>query len=242
MANIIIETNQITKPKFWNSWKGRIIRAIVLDGLYTRDKILKRTRLQEEQFEQALNELFQNELLTEKHDNRFWVNSRELCNEYRTYFKKLQNNLVDWVNQWRLHENVESNLNHFFLEDRLLYELSEKLIENANVEILVSNPFVKKCHISKALKTVSKKGINVELITRSNTKYMKEFSKNGISITYDESVHAKLIVVDRRIGIVSSMNYYAGSTGGELWEAGIVTIEEATVQSIIDSILKKIVS
>ena len=95
MVNIILETNQITSPKFWNSWKGRIIRAIVLDGLYTRDKIRKRTQLQEEQFEQALNELFQNELLTEKHDDRFWVNSRELCNEYRTYFVKLQDNLVD---------------------------------------------------------------------------------------------------------------------------------------------------
>jgi len=47
------------------------------------------------------------------------------------------------------------------------------------------------------------------------------------------------MVVDRRVGIASSMNYYAGSTSGELWEAGIVTVEEAIVQSIIDSILKK---
>lgn len=235
----IIETNQIKKPNFWDSWKGRIIRAIVLDGLYTRDKILKRTRLEEEQFEQAFNELFQNQLLTENYEGRFWVNSRELCKEYRAYFNKLQERLVDWVNQWRLHENVESKLNHFYLEDRLLYEFSEKLIENANVEILVSNPFVKKCHISKALKTVSKKGINVELITRSNSEYLKELSENGIFFTYDESAHAKLIVVDRCVGIVSSMNYYAGSTGGELWEAGLVTIEEAVVESIIDAMLKK---
>ena len=59
MVNIIIETNQMTDPNFWNSWKGRIIRAIVLDGLYTRDEILERTQLQGKQFEQALNELFQ---------------------------------------------------------------------------------------------------------------------------------------------------------------------------------------
>ena len=35
------------------------------------------------------------------------------------------------------------------------------------------------------------------------------------------------------------MNYYAGSTGGKLWEAGLVTIDETVVQSIIDSILEK---
>jgi hypothetical protein len=46
MRTRIIETNQIKKPNFWNSWKGRIIRAIVLDDLYTRDKILKRTLLE----------------------------------------------------------------------------------------------------------------------------------------------------------------------------------------------------
>jgi len=196
--------------------------------------------LQEEQFKQAVNELVKNQLLKEKYNGRFWVNSRELCNEYRTYFYQLKKRVVDWVNQWRLNENVESNLNHFYLEDILLYEFSKKLIENANMEILVSNPFVKKCYISKALRVMSRKGIDVKLITRSNSNYIKKLSENGISLTFDESVHAKLIVVDRCVGIASSMNYYAGSTGGELWEAGLVTIEETTVQSIIDSILKKI--
>lgn len=235
-----LETIQIAKPKFWDCQKGRIIRAIVIDGLYTRDEIYKRTMLQEEQFKQAVNELVKNQLLTEKYNGRFWVNSRELCNEYRTCFYQLKKRVVDWVNQWRLNENVESNLNHFYLEDILLYEFSKKLIENANMEILVSNPFVKKCYISKALRVMSRKGIDVKLITRSNSNYIKELSENGISLTFDESVHAKLIVVDRCVGIASSMNYYAGSTGGELWEAGLVTIEETTVQSIIDSILKKI--
>ena len=240
MVNIILETNQLTEPKFWNSWKGRIIRAIVLDGLYTRDKLLKRTQLQKKQFEQALNELFQNELLTEKHDDRFWVNSRELCNEYRTYFEKLQDNLVGWVNKWRLQQNVESDLNHFFLEDRLLYEFSEKLIENANVEILVANPYVKRCHMTETLKSMSKEGINVKLITRcQNEKYLIQLSEKGVSLIYDESVHAKLIVVDRRVGIASSMNLYAGSSGGALWEAGLVTTEKSIVQSIADSISNK---
>jgi len=240
MVDIIIEANQTIEPKFWGSWRGRIIRAIVLDGLYKRNEILKRTQLQEKQFEQALGELFQKELLTETGKDRFLVSSRELCNEYRTFFKKLQDNLVDWVNQWRLQEKVESKLNHFFLEDRLLYEFSEKLIENANVEILVANPYVKRCHISETLKSMSEEGINVKLITRpTQEKYVIKLSEKGVSLTYDESVHSKLIVVDRRVGIASSMNFFSGSSGGASWEAGLVTIEESTVQSIADSILNK---
>ena len=70
-------------------------------------------------------------------------------------------------------------------------------------------------------------------------KGLKELSDNGVSITYDESAHAKLLVVDRRVGIASSMNYYAGSSGGALWEAGLVTTQEINVQSITESILKK---
>ena len=66
MVNIIIESNQITEPKFWNSWKGFIIREIVLANVYKRDEIIKRTQIQEEQFDQALRELFQNELITER--------------------------------------------------------------------------------------------------------------------------------------------------------------------------------
>ncbi len=240
MVKIILETIQLTEPKFWNSWKGRIVRAIVIDGVYTRDEIQKRIMLQPEQFEQAFDELFQNELLTRKHNGLLWVNSRELCNEYRTHFKNLQKSLVDWVNQWRLNENIRSAPNHFYLEDRLLYEFSEKLIENAKLEILVANPYVKRCHISEALKSMSREGICVKLITRcENKKYLRELSKEGVSIIDDESAHAKLLVVDRCIGIASSMNYYAGSSGGALWEAGLVTTQEINVQSIIESILKK---
>ena len=230
----------ISEPRFWSSWKGCIIRAIVLDGLYKRNEILKRTKLEEKQFEVALGELFQTDFLLTMEKDRFWVNSRDLCNEYRCYFKKLQESLLDWVQQWRLQEKVESELSHFFLEDKLLYEFSERLMEHANVEILVTNPFVDRCHISNTLMSMSEKGINVILVARSPPEqYKRELSEKGVSITYDGSIHAKLIAVDRRVGIVSSMNFFAASSGGASWEAGLVTIEENIVQSIARSILSK---
>jgi len=238
----------ISEPRFWSSWKGRIIRAIVLEGLYTRNEILKMIQLEEKQFEQALTELFQTKFLVilgkAMEEDRFWVNSTELCNEYRSYFKNLQESLVDWVNQWRMQEKVESEHNHFFLEDKLLYDFSERLIEHANVEILVTNPYVDRCHLSNTLMSMPDKGINVKLITRlppeqQKREYLSKLSKKGVSILYDSSVHAKLIVVDRRVGIVSSMNFFATSSGGASWEAGLVTIEENIVQSIARSIFCK---
>jgi hypothetical protein len=33
------------------------------------------------------------------------------------------------------------------------------------------------------------------------------------------------------------MNFYAASSGGKSWEAGLVTIEETVVESIINAIL-----
>ena len=241
----ISETNSfVADPRFWGSWRGRIIRAIVLNGANTRNAILKATKLKEEELEQALKELFQANLLEEREQGKFWVN-RELYGKCKSYFEELQETLIDWVQKWRRQERVESildhKLSHFYLANRLLSKFSESLIEQAKQEILVTNPFVKRCHISDALILMSEKGINVKLVTRSiePEQFKRELFAKGVAITYDESIHAKLIVVDRRVGIVSSMNFYAGSSGGACWEAGIATIARSVVNSITRSILSK---
>lgn len=238
-----------SEPKFWSSWRGRIIRAIVLDGSYTRKGILESTQLKKDQFELALNELFQAKLIIETGKDRFLVNSSELCNEYRSYWEEVKRTLVDEVKEWRKQEKIETELNHFFLEDKLLDKFSENLIENAKFEILVTCPYVEQCHISNSLISMSKKGINVRLVTRNPTeqryqyekkmKYLSKLEEGGVSVTYDESIHAKLIVVDRGVAIVSSMNFVAASSGGASWEAGIVTVEGNVVHSVARSILNR---
>jgi phosphatidylserine/phosphatidylglycerophosphate/cardiolipin synthase-like enzyme len=60
--------------------------------------------------------------------------------------------------------------------------------------------------------------------------------KSGINVIYDKSVHAKLIVIDNEVAVISSMNFSLTSSGGKSWEAGIVSIEENVINSIIDSI------
>jgi len=218
--------------------------------VYARNGVLKTTGLNETQFETALDELFDAELLKERGKGRLWVNSSELCNEYREFFEKIQKTLIDWLYEWGKQKRINTELNHFFLEDKLLDELSEKLIEHANVDVLVTNPFVERCHLSNTLISAIAKGTRVRLVTRSPTsekyyqkkkqKYHLKLKEEGVSITYDDSVHAKLIVIDHAVAIVSSMNFVASSSGGASYEAGLVTVEPNVVQSVARSIINRL--
>ncbi len=40
------------------------------------------------------------------------------------------------------------------------------------------------------------------------------------------------------MAIISSMNFYSGSSGGASWEAGLISVEETVVESIVNSILE----
>ena len=48
------------------------------------------------------------------------------------------------------------------------------------------------------------------------------------------------MVVDNKIAVVSSMNFYSGSSGGALKEAGIVSMDEKVIESTADYIRKLI--
>ncbi|TFH09406.1 MAG: hypothetical protein E4H14_04465, partial [Candidatus Thorarchaeota archaeon] len=54
----------------------------------------------------------------------------------------------------------------------------------------------------------------------------------GIELVYNETIHAKVIMVDDSVVVVSSMNMYAHSSGGGVWEAGIVSWDTDTIESI----------
>ena len=61
-------------------------------------------------------------------------------------------------------------------------------------------------------------------------------------MNYDRRIHAKLLVVDQQIAVISSMNFYSQSTGGSSWEAGMISIDEPIVNSVhktIHQLLKK---
>ena len=230
---------------FWGTWGGRVVRSIVLHDAYTRDTIQKTTNLKEQEFNQAIKALSEDNLLQEKENGTLWVTS-ELYGKCKFFFENSQSALLNWVKDWRktkINSLLESESSHFYLAGKMLSTFSENLIENAKEEILVANPFVKRCDISQALMVMGEKGVNVKLVTRGigTEQFRKELTKI-VMTSLDESIHAKLIVTDKCVGIVSSMNFYAGSSAGECWEAGIVTTDWKIVQSIASSILSKIPS
>jgi phosphatidylserine/phosphatidylglycerophosphate/cardiolipin synthase-like enzyme len=175
-------------------------------------------------------------------------------NETLANSEKRENGLTQWLTQWAAARPINQSLTakHFFIEGMRLEELARDAIAKAKDEILVTTPYLDNCFLVTALQEARNRRANVKIITRRpNSKDDKEYSKlecqgflrkNGISIHYDNTIHAKIIVIDQTIAIVSSMNIYSGSTGGGSVEAGIVTFERSVVESIgkyVSSLLEK---
>lgn len=62
----------------------------------------------------------------------------------------------------------------------------------------------------------------------------------NILLRYDNQIHSKIMVVDNSIAVVSSMNFYSGSSGGASKEAGIVSMDKQVVDSAAKYISKLI--
>lgn len=221
--------------------KGDVIKAIVSQSRpLTWREIHDATGLDEKSLNHALNELFRTKEIY-KADGKYNVSQKLLFPNRRT-------ELVSWINQWKEVKKLDFSLEHehFFLEGRHLDDFSKELISHAKSEVLIVNPFIQDCDLSNTLIDVKKQGINVQIITRPpRDRYPNKFKKKreyhsklkmeGISLVYNEKVHAKLIVVDNAVAIISSMNFYPDSSAGASWEVGLISIDKKVVDSIVSS-------
>ena len=259
-------------PRYWGSWKGRVIKAIALDGAKTWNDIRDLTGLSSKSLNRALFEMFELGILKKSSAGVYKV-GRGIYHEYKEFFirpmpseeldtsevdektpvkfsKGKQKDLVRWIDKWRELKRLDFSLEpkHFFLKGRHLDDISKELISKAETEVLVVNPYVNHCDLSDTLREAGNRRIKVRLITRPPDKkypdwkekqdYHATLKKEGVALRYNKKVHAKIIVVDRAVAIISSMNFYSGSSGGASWEAGLVSVEETVAESIADSILE----
>ncbi len=252
------------EPRYWGSWKGRVIRAIAIDRAQTWPEIRDLTGLSPKSLNRVLAEMFDAEVLEKGREGEYWV-SKELYKQYVDFFAQQesevksapirisedeQKDLISRIDEWKEFKGLDFSLKpeHFFLQGNNLYDLSIDLIQKAKKEVLVANPFVDQCDLSDKLREVTTPGKDVILITRRpddkseeyrkrKEKYHSTLKKNGVRISYNKRVHAKLIVLDRAVAIVSSMNLNSSSTGESSWEAGLVTKEDSVVEAVRDSIL-----
>ena len=254
---------KVKKPKYWGSWKGDVIKAISIDDAKTWGDLLIQTGLSDDDLKQTLSELFKTKEIKKKFvkGKTHYRVLRELYHEYREHFaqpgvKKPESvrltkppvkvTLLEYVDKWRKLNDIKIDLAdmHFFLQGSQLDEFSRKMIHpQAKQQVIVVNPFVEKCSLSETLADSAKNSIDTILITRKPERKKPEvkafhdyLKKSKVKIHYSRDVHAKIIVVDNILAIVSSMNFYPSSSAGKTWEAGLVTYKKTIVNTILDNI------
>jgi len=171
--------------------------------------------------------------------------------EQKTYSKettiqsppaKTEDTLIQWLTHWASDKPISPSMEskQFFLAGMELEELARDVIGKAQDEILVTSPYVDSCHLATALLRAVGRRVKVKVVARRPTtskmdalkaECQANLRKEGVVIHYINQIHSKIIIVDRKITIISSMNLYSGSTGGATFEAGIVSFDKKVVDS-----------
>jgi len=230
------------------TWKGEVIKAIIMHGRPLRwGELQNATSLEEKSLNYALYELINSEEIY-KVGKKYDV-SKKLYADYNRFFNLLKTELISWISQWKKVRKLDFSLEHehFFLEGRHLDDFSKELISHAKSEVLVVNPFIQDCDLSNTLRSEKRRNrspnyhpppydMHPEYL-RSKQEYHAKLKQDGISVFYKKKVHAKLLVVDRIVAISSSMNFYPDSSAGVSWEAGLISTDPNVVKSMVQSAL-----
>ncbi|MHA2407824.1 MAG: phospholipase D-like domain-containing protein [Candidatus Ranarchaeia archaeon] len=158
-----------------------------------------------------------------------------------------QKHLVQWIDNWVGQKNFEFDISpkHFFLQGRYLDEFSKTLIaQQAQREVLVVNPFVDSTTLSKSLLEAARRQITVLLVTRqphaqesSKLEFHAILKANDVQILYHDTIHAKIIIIDRTAAIVSSMDFCSPALESPSLEAGRVTTHPTVIETIYGHVL-----
>jgi uncharacterized protein YndB with AHSA1/START domain len=92
----------------------------------------------------------------------------------------------------------------------------------------------------------SGRGVLTSLVTRrisSSDRYRVEKMEyhdnlrvSRVLLAYNDTVHAKMVIVDGLVAVVSSMNFISSSSSGRAWEAGLATINPQVVEQVTASL------
>jgi hypothetical protein len=151
--------------------------------------------------------------------------------------------IISATESWiKLHKpELKLKNEHFYLEGHYLDIFTKFVITQSFKTIIVVNPFLDLSMPVQLLVKAKRMGKTVVIVTRNSFKpHIKKFhewlTKAGIKLLYHKNLHAKITIIDDSLSIVSSMNFQYNATAGISWEAGIVTINKETVDSIKASI------
>ncbi|MHA1712700.1 MAG: hypothetical protein ACTSW4_01445, partial [Candidatus Ranarchaeia archaeon] len=177
-----------TQPRYWGSWKGRVIKAISIDGARTWEEIRDHTGLWLQTLKAVLRELFNAKAIEKREDATYRV-SHELYYGYKHYFENQQGpqnrseksslkpvkfsqaeqeDLIRWIDNWPENRHLDLTLKpaHFFLDSDHLDTLAKDLISQAKQEILVVKPYIEYCSLTNILRDVSSSPREIRVVTR----------------------------------------------------------------------------
>jgi len=128
-----------------------------------------------------------------------------------------------------------------YLEGHYLDSFIRFIFTRAEKTIIAVSPFFDlSSHIQLLIKA-KQSGKTAVLLTRPPTgPYVKKLHQTltdkGLKLLYHKDLHAKVIVVDDLLAVISSMNFKQRAAAGITWEAGLVTLNKEIVDSIISSL------
>lgn len=245
------------KPRYWDTKKGEIIYAIAIEGMYWPDALVWNTSLSAKEVEQYVNELIRDRDIYINQDGEYRVRY-ELYNDYIDYdidlliereaegrilVPDVERDITIWTDAWiQIHKSeISLEKEHFFLEGHYLDIFIKYLISKANHTIIIVNPFVDMSTPTKLLIEARKRSKRVVLVTRHPSNDISRLThqtllRSELTVLYCKGLHAKIIIIDDALAVISSMNFLQRATAGLSWEAGIVTMEKNIVMEIKNAI------
>jgi hypothetical protein len=111
-----------------------------------------------------------------------------------------EGDLNSWIANWgRARRGLDFSMEskHFFLDGSNLDDFTKEIIKGAKNNILVANPYIEVCYLTKYLEEAHSNGIDIKIVHRpeySNRKRVEcqaSLRKCGIILKPNDSIHSK---------------------------------------------------
>lgn len=249
------------KPQYWDSKKGRVLTLLTIYGvtnLSNMESLISQISMDlitseiliiiEELIRDGYVYLNDNDqyrvkddLYKEYMDYEYYMDSEEEPSFEDEYInsEEIYRRTHSWIDFHKLDISLDNR--HFFLDGHYLDIFIKFIMKNAKRTIIVVNPFIDLSTPAQLLIEAKQQGKTVVLVTRPHsTQRAKDvhntLANSRISMLYHENLHAKIIIIDDSLAIITSMNFIQRATAGVSWEAGLVTIDKWVVSKIKESI------
>ena len=98
----------VDEPRYWGSWKGRIIKAIAIDRAQSWSEIRKVTGLSQKALNGILSDLYKINAIYQNPKGTYWV-EKDLYDQYLAFFKEKEETVVTPLSQLVSEKKDESN-------------------------------------------------------------------------------------------------------------------------------------